>query len=135
MQEPQFRWPVRVYYEDTDAGGVVYHANYLKFFERARTEFLRTLGFEQDELKTQEGVIFAVKSLRAEYLRPAYFNDLLTITCTVTAWKPASLEFSQTVLKDSQTLCAGWVRVACLNALTLRPCPMPEALKRALPAL
>lgn len=128
----QFTWPVRVYYEDTDAGGIVYYANYLRFFERARTEFLRALGFEQDELRAQERVIFAVKSVRAEYLKPARFNDLLTITCAVSVRKQASLEFFQAVLRDRQTLCEGWVKVACLDAYSLRPCPLPESLRKVL---
>lgn len=74
-----FHWPVRVYYEDTDSGGVVYYANYLKFMERARTEWLRSLGFEQDVLNAQHGIIFAVRSVTVEYLRPARFNDLLSV--------------------------------------------------------
>lgn len=130
--KPRFTWPVRVYYEDTDAGGIVYYANYLKFFERARTEFLRALGFEQDDLRAQERVIFAVKSVRAEYLKPARFNDLLTITCAVSVRKHASLEFFQTVLRDRQTLCEGWIRIACLDACSLRPCPLPESLRKVL---
>lgn len=130
MKDPRYRftWPVRVYYEDTDAGGVVYHANYLRFFERARTEFLRALGFEQDKLKTQQGVIFAVKSVRAEYLKPARFNDLLTITCSIEACKHASLEFFQQILRYQETLCQGWIRIACLDVASWRPRPMPEAL-------
>jgi acyl-CoA thioester hydrolase len=130
----KFCWPVRVYYEDTDAGGVVYYANYLKFLERARTEFLRALGFEQDELKTKDGVIFAVREVHAEYLKPARFNDLLTVTCALVAWKPASLEFSQAVLKHPTTLCQAWVRIACLEAASLRPCPLPESLRKVLKA-
>lgn len=128
----RFTWPVRIYYEDTDSGGVVYYANYLKFFERARTEFLRTLGFEQDELKTQERVIFAVKSVRAEYLKPARFNDLLTVTCSANACKYASLEFFQQVIRRQETLCEGWIRIACLDAGSLRPRPMPESLRKVL---
>lgn len=127
-----FTWAVRVYYEDTDSGGVVYYANYLKFFERARTEFLRALGFEQDELKTQEGIIFVVKSVRAEYLKPARFNDLLTVTCSPNACKHASLEFFQQILRRQEILCEGWIRIACLDAASLRPCPMPQSLWKVL---
>ncbi len=123
---------MRVYYEDTDSAGVVYYANYLKFFERARTEFLRALGFEQDELKTQAGVIFAVKSVRVEYLKPARFNDLLTVTCSANACKHASLEFFQQVLRRQETLCEGWIRIACLDAASLRPRPMSESLRKVL---
>ncbi len=81
---PTFRWPVRVYYEDTDAGGVVYHANYLLFMERARTEWLRALGFEQDALRREAGVQFSVRRATIDYLRPALFNDLLTVTVALT---------------------------------------------------
>ena len=76
---PGFQWPVRVYYEDTDSGGVVYYANYLRFMERARTEWMRELGFEQDVLIREEGVIFAVRSAKVDYLRPALFNDELNV--------------------------------------------------------
>ncbi|GAB4354148.1 MAG: tol-pal system-associated acyl-CoA thioesterase [Methylohalobius crimeensis] len=128
-----FTWPVRVYYEDTDAGGVVYYANYLKFFERARTEFLRALGFEQDQLREREGVLFAVRSIEAEYLRPARFNDLLEVSCKLTDYRRASLDFFQTVRKEEAVLCEGRVRIACLDAGAFRPRPMPENLRKALP--
>ena len=77
---------MRVYYEDTDAGGVVYYANYMKYFERARTEMLRSIGFEQDELKQEQGLIFAVHSLNARYLKPAVFNDQLLVVSTIPGW-------------------------------------------------
>ena len=77
---PQFVWPVRVYYEDTDSGGVVYYANYLRYFERARTEWLRALGFEQPELAQAQQVVFVVRSIAVEYLLPARFNDALNIS-------------------------------------------------------
>lgn len=82
-----FEWPVRVYYEDTDSGGVVYYANYLKFMERARTEFLRQLGFEQDQLISQDNIIFAVRSVQLDYLSPARFNDQLIITAQLVELK------------------------------------------------
>jgi len=78
-----FTWPVRIYYEDTDAGGVVYYANYLKFFERARTEMLRAEGFEQDQLLQNEGVLFVVRSVQVDYLTPARFNEQLQVDCQV----------------------------------------------------
>ncbi|MCX8050141.1 MAG: tol-pal system-associated acyl-CoA thioesterase [Methylohalobius sp.] len=129
----RFDWPVRIYYEDTDAGGVVYYANYLKFFERARTEFLRALGFEQDQLKAQEGIIFAVRSVRVEYIKPARFNDLLVITCSPSACRHASLDFFQQIFLRGETLlCQGWFCIACLDAVSLRPRPIPESLRKVL---
>jgi acyl-CoA thioester hydrolase len=125
-----FVWPVRVYYEDTDSGGVVYHANYLSFMERARTEWLRGLGFEQDRLRNDGGVIFAVHSLSAEYHRPARFNDLLQIDTRIIELRRASLSFQQTIRRDAddQLLCSGKVKVACVDAQRMRPAPLPEAL-------
>lgn len=90
-----FNWPVRVYYEDTDVGGVVYYTNYLKFYERARTEMLRAMGFEQDELITSQSVIFAVRSVKVDYLKPARFNELLNVSARLSLVKTASLIFEQ----------------------------------------
>ena len=125
-----FRWPVRVYYEDTDAGGVVFYANYLKFMERARTEWLRNLGFEQDALRGREGVLFAVRRAALDYLRPALFNDLLTVTVDVTQFGGASLDFVQEVRRDADDVlcCRGVVKVACVNESTMRPQRLPETL-------
>jgi acyl-CoA thioester hydrolase len=127
---PTFRWPVRVYYEDTDAGGVVYHANYLLFMERARTEWLRALGFEQDALRREAGAQFSVRRMSIDYLRPALFNDLLTVTVTLTAVRGASLELAQEVLReaDGTVCCRGAVQVACVDAATLRPARIPKQL-------
>ena len=83
MMKTKFIWPVRVYYEDTDAGGVVFYANYLKFFERARTEMLRAAGFEQDELIANEGVIFVVRAVQVDYLSPARFNEQINVSAEV----------------------------------------------------
>lgn len=126
-----FFWPVRVYYEDTDAGGVVYYANYLKFFERARTERLRLIGFEQDELRRSSGILFAVKSVAMNYLKPARFNDALLVSADVADIKRASLTFTQEIrLGDSQglKLCEATIRVACLSDGDLRPAPIPSFL-------
>lgn len=127
MSKP-FIWPVRVYYEDTDAGGVVFYANYLKFMERARTELLRSGGFEQDTLITNENIIFAVRSLTIDYIKPARFNQLLQISTDIKSIKKASLEFSQKITHDSQLLVAGDVRIACLDAITFKPKAIPENL-------
>lgn len=124
----QFLFPVRVYYEDTDAGGVVYHANYLRFFERARTELLRCLGYEQDELKAQHGVIFAVRSISVDYLHPARFNDALVVSAKIIQLKKASLIFAQTIQRNDITLCACDCRIACVDANKMQPMAIPDFL-------
>ena len=124
----KFIWPIRVYYEDTDAGGVVFYANYLKFFERARTEMLRAMGFEQDELIVNEGIIFVVRSVQVDYLSPARFNELLEVSAEVTLAKKASLVFEQLITRGDDVLCKSLIRIACLDALTMRPKAIPENL-------
>lgn len=124
----KFSWPVRVYYEDTDAGGVVFHANYLKFFERARTEMLRAMGYEQDELIVSEGIIFAVRSVQVDYLKLARFNDQLQVSAEISLAKKASLTFEQDITRGDDVLCKGIIRIACLDALTMRPKAIPEKL-------
>lgn len=127
-----FTIPVRIYYEDTDAGGVVYYANYLRYMERARTEWLRALGFEQDQLVANEGVIFAVRSAHLEFLKPAHFNDLLEVTVRVASRRGASLTFAQSVRRDGTAVCEGEVRVACLDARSFVPRALPVALAQRL---
>jgi acyl-CoA thioester hydrolase len=127
-QTQKFIWPVRVYYEDTDAGGVVFHANYLKFFERARTEMLRAIGYEQDELIATEGIIFAVRSVQVDYLSPARFNEQLQVSTEVSLTKKASLTFEQVITRGDNVLCKGIIRVACLDAQGMRPKAIPEKL-------
>jgi acyl-CoA thioester hydrolase len=123
-----FTWPVRVYYEDTDCGGIVYYANYLKFMERARSEWLRTLGFEQDRLQREEGIVFGVSRIQVEYLKPACFNDLLTVCTRLTTLGKASLIFAQEIARDAagELLCRGETRIACVAAASLRPCAIPS---------
>ncbi len=130
-----FVWPVRVYYEDTDAAGVVYYANYLKFMERARTEWLRSLGYEQDRLRDERGMVFAVRQIEVGYHRPALFNDALEVRARVAVKGRASLTFEQEVVRaDDQTLlCSGWVKIACLLVGTLRPTPIPKQLLEEIP--
>ena len=126
-----FSWPIRVYYEDTDAGGVVYHSNYLNFFERARTEKLRALGYEQDQLRDSEGILFAVRSLQIDYLRPALFNQKLRVTAEVTRIKRASLSFEQSIKLEqpgTDLICTASVRIACISVHTMRPTPIPTNL-------
>ncbi|WP_411727521.1 tol-pal system-associated acyl-CoA thioesterase [Methyloglobulus sp.] len=127
MNNP-FSWAVRVYYEDTDAGGVVFYANYLKYFERARTELLRYKGYEQDELMVNEGIVFAVRSLTVEYIKPARFNQLLQVSADIKHIKKASLEFVQHITRDNEILVTGEVRIACIDVKTLKPKAIPENL-------
>lgn len=136
MKKAAFVWPVRVYYEDTDAGGVVYYANYLKFMERARSEMLRSLGVEQDVLRRQQGILFAVHSLCVDYHKPARFNDALEVTCQIVSLKRASLDFAQQVRRagEVEVLCDARVRVACLRAERFSACAIPEALRQTLQA-
>lgn len=124
-REAEFRLEVRVYYEDTDAGGVVYHTNYLKFMERARTEWLRSLGFEQDRLREEAGIVFAVRDMAVEFLKPARFNELVTVTARVTQWGKASLVFDQTVMRGVECLSRAQVKVACIAADRFRPTAIP----------
>ena len=126
----QFSWPIRVYYEDTDAGGVVYHANYLKFFERARTEWLRALGFEQDQLKSEHGLLFVVHDLTLRFHAPARFNDQLTVTCDVLRARGASMDFRQQVHAPEHAglLCEAKLTVACIDE-QFKPRPVPRAIR------
>jgi acyl-CoA thioester hydrolase len=126
-----FVWPVRVYYEDTDSAGVVYYANYLKFMERARTEWLRSLGYEQDALAREVGIVFMVRSVNLHYRRPARFNDLLQVNTLIEEVKKASLLFAQTILRAGEAenpLCNGHIRVACVAVDSLKPKAIPPLL-------
>ncbi len=132
-----FVWNTRVYYEDTDAGGVVFYANYLKFMERARTEWLRALGVEQDALKQELNVLFAVRSVSIEYKKPAKFNDSLVVTVVPHALKPASITFKQDISRDgdeTNLLTTSEVNVVCLNAIDFSPNPIPKELHQTLQA-
>jgi acyl-CoA thioester hydrolase len=145
-----FCWPARVYWEDTDGGGVVYYANYLRFLERARTEWLRALGFSQHSLASEAGIVFTVMSFSIDYLRPARLDDQLLVTCEPRAGRAASLSFEQRVLRGGEALGAGTqssgtleacevlatasVRVACVDAHTFRPQRLPARIASALTA-
>ncbi len=122
-----FSIPIRVYYEDTDAGGVVYYANYLRFMERARTEWLRNLGFEQDELSRKDGVVFAVRSANLQFIKAARFNDMLQVDAMVTAKGKASVTLKQTITRGDELICSGEVRLACVDAARFAPKPIPAA--------
>jgi acyl-CoA thioester hydrolase len=124
----QFSWPVRVYYEDTDAAGVVYYANYLRYFERARTEWLRALGFEQTELATQHGVVFVVRAINVEYLFPARFNDALSIGVELDDVGASQIILKQLVLRDNALLVEARVRLACVNIAAMKAVRIPAPL-------
>jgi len=122
----QHRHRVRVYWEDTDAGGVVFYANYLKFFERARTEWLRALGFGQQRLKDDEGVMFVVSHTAVSYLKPARLDDELELTVSVRHAGRASFTIAQQAWCDGSLLAEGEIRIGCVDAGTFRPQRIPS---------
>ncbi|GAA6135260.1 tol-pal system-associated acyl-CoA thioesterase [Oceaniserpentilla sp. 4NH20-0058] len=121
----QFQWPVRVYYEDTDAGGIVYHARYLYFLERARTEWLREAGFNQSLLK-QQNTIFVVRDMQIKWQQPATLDELLTVITTVTQVKKASMVMAQTITCGHEQKMQASVTVACVHGDTKKPMAMPD---------
>jgi acyl-CoA thioester hydrolase len=123
-----FSWAARVYWEDTDGGGIVYYANYLRFLERARTEWLRSLGHSQQELARAPGILFAVSGLSIEYRRPARLDDELTITCAPRAERATVITFAQRILAHERLLVEAEVRVVCVDARTLKPKRLPDFL-------
>jgi len=133
-QAAVFRWPVRVYYEDTDAAGVVYYANYLKFLERARTEWLRAAGFEQTALRDELGVVFVVRSLAVEYAVAAQFNDALEVTVAVHAMHGSVIELVQTVCRNRTLLVSASVKIACVNTPTFKPVRIPKSIMEKIAA-
>ena len=125
-----FDWPIRVYYEDTDSGGVVYHSNYLNFMERARTEWLRAMGFEQTTLKDLLGVIIVIHSLSISFKKPAYFNDLLMVNCVLSNIGRSSIEMAQTIQRDGNLLIEAQVKAVFVNANTFKPVGIPNEIKQ-----
>lgn len=124
-----FHWPVRVYWEDTDAGGVVYHAGYLRFMERARSEWMRALGVDQMAFKQATGLAFMVRDMQIDFLKPALLDDELSVTVEVKAWRSASILFAQTITKaDGSCLIRASVRVACVDLVRMRPAQIPSDL-------
>ncbi|WP_051206193.1 tol-pal system-associated acyl-CoA thioesterase [Oceanospirillum maris] len=134
-----FTWPIRVYYEDTDTGGVVYYANYLKFYERARTEALRSIGFHQEQLKNESNLLFVVSSVQADYKRPAVLDDALTVGLRIVKMARTYLVFEQEILKKDEgaeiLLNLARIKVACVQGDTYRPKALPESLVSKLSAL
>ena len=138
MQHTPFSWPVRVYWEDTDAGGIVFYANYLKFFERARTEWLRSLGVHQSELKAALNGIFVVSETQIKYHQSARLDDELLVTARLQEKGRASLIIEQQALRKNEqggllTLCEGTIRIGWVNAENLRPQRIPQQLLNVLP--
>jgi acyl-CoA thioester hydrolase len=127
-----FNWPIRVYYEDTDAGGIVFYANYLKFFERARTEWLRACGIEQGRLAKETGTLFIVCGTALDYRSPARLDDLLTIVSRIERLGRASVDFVQEAWRDGTLLATSTVRVGCVDAAALRPTAIAPAVLAAL---
>ncbi|MBW8757452.1 MAG: tol-pal system-associated acyl-CoA thioesterase [Burkholderiales bacterium] len=127
-----FHHPVRVYWEDTDAGGIVFYANYLKFFERARTEWLRALGHSQQEMVDTTGCMFVVQDTRVRYLRPARLDDLLVITVDVTERGKASLRITQQAWCGDRLLTEGEIRIGCVERATLKPTRIPGPILEAI---
>lgn len=120
-----FTWNIRVYYEDTDAGGIVFYANYLKYFERARTEWLRAADVHQHDLAIDQKIMFVVKSSALEYHAPARMDDALKLNTTVVKLGQASLHFLQEIWCGSQLLTTARIKVGCVNTETIRPCAIP----------
>lgn len=132
MNQMTYKFPIRIYYEDTDAGGIVYHSNYLNFCERARTEFLRKLGIEQDTY-LKHNTAFVVKSMDIDFKTAAKFNDELIVETTLLKLKKASVEFSQIIInKNEQLVFTAKVQVACVNTLEMKPMAIPKVILEVL---
>ncbi len=124
----EFIWQVRVYYEDTDAGGVVYYANYLAYMERARSEWLRTLGFDNQTLADRHGVVFAVRRASIDYLQPARLDELLDVSLMLKKRGRASLLFEQQVRRGDELLCQGEILLACVDANSFKATAIPQTI-------
>ena len=135
---PVFAFPARVYYEDTDAAGVVYYANYLKFFERCRTEWIRSLGYDQSELAARHGIAFVVRRVDTDYRRPARLDDLLSIELAIEKLSPVRFIFRQVAIKLTggvrEELVSARVELACVDPATMKPTPVPDWLREQLNA-
>ena len=131
-QSPAFTLPIRIYWEDTDAGGIVYYANYLKFMERARTEWLRALGVEQEPLRLEQGLMFVVVHADVQFKKPARYGDMLQVSCALKERSRVSMTFEQIVRRagSNDVLVSGEVKIACLDAIKLKPRGLPESVAR-----
>ncbi len=128
MSDP-YSWPIRVYFQDTDAGGVVYHASYVNFMERARTEWLRSHGYSNADLLREFGVMFVVRSLKLDYLKPALLDDMLEVTAAVSDIGRSRLTLLQTVRREEELLTTGEVHLVCVSKEAFRPVGVPDALR------
>lgn len=131
-QKPPFLWPIRVYWEDTDAGGVVFYANYLKFFERARTEWLRAAGVGQQALRDETGAMFVVAEVQTRYLAPARLDDQLSVSVVVEEQGAASMVLTQQAWRGDTLLAEGRIRIGCVQADNLKPRRIPAQIWQAL---
>jgi len=128
-----FSATMRIYWEDTDAAGIVFYANYLKFFERARTEWLRSVGFSQEALRTDAGIAFVVSETRLRYRRPARLDDVIDVSVAVVHVGQASLEIVQEARRAGELLADGTIRIGCVELGTFRPCRIPNDIRLAIP--
>jgi acyl-CoA thioester hydrolase len=130
MERVIFEWNVRVYFEDTDSGGVVYHANYLKFMERARTEWLRSLGLNQIKLKKEDKVMFVVRKIDIQYRMPSRFDDELLLQTECFKITDYSIMLKQNILRDKQMITEGKVEIVCINSDLFKPVRIPKIAKQ-----
>ncbi len=128
-----FQFPIRVYIEDTDAGGIVYYVNYLKFMERARTEFMRSYGFDKPAI-LDDGKLFVVHSVDVRYLRPAMLDDQLTVSASISKLARSYLVFSQTISRDGEPICTATIKVACVTQQSMKPAAIPANIRAAISA-
>ncbi len=135
LSNQTFSWTIRVYYEDTDAGGVVYHSQYLNFLERARTEWLRHLGFDHNNLHDEFKLVFVVHSMQIQFKKPAKLDDLLTISSELVKIGRSSFEFFQKIGVNQQTLIEAQVKLACVDTITFKPIGIPEQIRQKMEQL
>ena len=135
VENISFKWDVRIYFEDTDSGGVVYHSNYLKFMERARTEWLRSLNLNQAELKKKDKIMFVVAKVDINYIKPARFNDQLTIETIVDKIGASKVNLTQDIYNNSDLCTSAKVNIACLNSNNFKPQRIPKLIKQKMEIL
>jgi acyl-CoA thioester hydrolase len=130
-----FKWSVRIYFEDTDSGGVVYHSNYLKFMERARTEWLRSLNLNQADLKKKDKVMFVVAKVYIDYKKAAQFNDALDIETSVDNIGASKVDLTQNIMKNSELYTSAKISIACIHSETFKPQRIPKLIKQQMETL
>ena len=130
-----FKWSVRIYFEDTDSGGVVYHSNYLKFMERARTEWLRSLNLNQADLKKKDKIMFVVAKVYIDYKKAAQFNDALDIETSVDNIGASKVDLTQNIMKNSELYTSAKISIACIHSETFKPQRIPKLIKQHMETL